>query len=564
MALSRLGQGFDSPYGYHSLHPYRLIGIFLYFLHKNLPNFKIVWYNIISYKQKDKDLENLRQKLKIFNYRPLVLVFLGICSGILVSHFVFHKRIITFVGIGVAVLCLVLYSILHKKFKYTIIFGLCFILGFGVFNVYMNARMHQPNAYTTKYAQGVVTGITNRGIYLELVVENVVIDGEKLDYNVSVDYYNTYQSGYEKIELGTIIGFNIKNEFLPNYYYKGIPNTGILANNIGMSVETHAVDIVGNSNSVRYKLLDRIRNNLSKGLNNLNGEMIYSAMFGDRTELSRSLYGAYKDAGLAHLLAVSGLHVGLVIAIIYWILKRLKVNGWLRILIVAPILLIYAYMCGFSYSIIRACIMAMVLMIAPLMFSEYDLLSSICFAGSLILLVEPIALFDLSAQLSFGCVFGIAMIYPVFKKLLAKIHINNAIADSFCISLATIVSTLIFMAYYFGGIQPIGLLSNIITIPIFSLLFSITFIVSLLSLIFPVISYILILVNPLFEWLNWFIIFISKHSVGIPMPNVNYLTMILYCIMLAFASKFNLKKGITKLTIVGLSICVVALQIVLI
>lgn len=514
--------------------------------------------------QKGKDLENLRQKLKIFNYRPLVLVFLGICGGVLTSHFIFHKRVITFIGIAIAVACLILYSILHKKFKYPIIFGLCFILGFSVFNIYMDARMHKPKDYIGKYAQGVVTSVTNRGIYLELVVEDVIIEGEELDYNICVDYYNTYQSGYENIDNGTKIGFYIKDEFLPNYYYEGIPNTEVLGNNIGMSVETHAVEVLGENKTIRYKLLDKVRYNLSKGLNNLNGEMIYSAMFGDKAELNHSLYGAYKGAGLAHLLAVSGLHVGLVIAIVYWILKRLKVNTWLRILIVAPVLLMYAYMCGFSYSIIRACIMSMVLMIAPLMFSEYDLLSSICFAGSLILLVEPIALFDLSAQLSFGCVFGIAMIYPIFKQLFTKMRISNRGVDSFCISLATIISTMIFMAYYFGAIQPIGLLSNIITIPIFSLLFGITFILTLLSLIFPFISYTLILLNPLFEWLNWFIIFISKHSLSLSMPGVNYLTMILFCIMLAFASKFNLKRGITRLNIVGLSICIVALQIVLI
>lgn len=507
-------------------------------------------------------MENLRQKLKIFNYRPLVLVFLGICSGILTSHFIFHNRAITFVGIAIVVLSLTFYCILHKKFKYAIIFGLCFILGFGVFNIYMDSRMYRPADYTGKYTQGIVTSITNRGIYLELVVKDVVVEGEELDYNICVDYYNTYQSGYEKIDNGTKIGFYIQEESLPNYYYEGVPNTGVLGDNIGMSVTTHAVEVLGESKSVRYKLLDKVRNNLSKGLNNLNGEMIYSAMFGDRAELNRSLYHSYKDAGLAHLLAVSGLHVGLVIAIIYWILKKLKVNGWLRVLIVAPILIIYAYMCGFSYSIIRASIMAMVLMIAPLMFSEYDLLSSICFAGSLILIVEPIALFDLSAQLSFGCVFGIAMIYPIFKQLFAKIHISNKIVDSLCISLATIVSTMVFMAYYFGGIQPISILSNIVTIPIFSLLFSITFIISLLSLVLPFISYTLILINPLFEWLNWFIIFIANHSIALPMPGVNYLTMILFCIMLAFASKFNVKKGLTKLGMTGACLLVVALQIV--
>jgi competence protein ComEC len=337
-----------------------------------------------------------------------------------------------------------------------------------------------------------------------------------------------------------------------------------LADNVGIGASTYELEVLGQKNTVRYSILDKIRGSLRYGLNNLNGEMIYSAMFGDRTDLNHGLYDAYKSAGVAHLLAVSGLHVGLVVAILNWLMKKCKIKGWWRLGIIAPLLFGYAYLCGFSYSIIRASIMALVLMIAPLLFSEYDLLSSICFAGALILLMEPIALFSLSAQLSFSCVFGIAMLYPIFKRWLSKIHIQGAIADSFCISLATIISTLPFMAYYFNEIQPIGLISNIIIIPIFGILFTITFIVAMLSMLLPFISYALILINPLFEWLNWAIIFISNNAKALPMPSVNYLTIILFCTLLAFASKFNIKKGINKLTWVGICSCILALQMALI
>ncbi len=506
-------------------------------------------------------MENLRQKLKIFNYRPLVLVFLGVCAGILVNHFLLRQTLITIIGIAIVVGVLILYSILHKKFRYFITFGICFILGFSCFGIYMNARKHEPKVMVDNYAQGMVTNITDRGLYLELLLEDVKVDYKDLDYNVILNYYNTNQNGYINIDKGLVIGFEIQKQYLVNYYYEGVPNTYNLANNIGAEFVTYEVELIDTDLNTRYSILKRIRKNLRFGLNNLNGEMIYSAMFGDKIDLNHNLYKAYKSSGVAHLLAVSGLHVGLVVAIIYWLLKKLKIKGWWRVVIISPLLFIYAYLCGFSYSIIRASIMALVLMIAPLLFREYDLLSSICFAGSLILLIEPIALFHLSAQLSFGCVFGICMLYPIFKRWLNKIHINNAIGDSFCISAATIISTAVFMAYYFNGVQPIGLISNIVIIPIFSILFTITFVLAMVSLILPFICYALILLNPLFEWLNWVIMFIANNAKALPIHSVNYLTFILFFVLIAFASKFNLKTGLTKLSLIGICCTILTLQV---
>ena len=208
--------------------------------------------------------------------------------------------------------------------------------------------------------------------------------------------------------------------------------------------------------------------------------------------------------------------------------------------------------------------MSIILMTAPLLFSEYDLLSSICFAGSIIMLIEPIALFDLSAQLSFGCVFGIAMLTPIFKNLIKNIPLSNTIKDGLSISVSTVISTSVFMAYYFRYLQPISLISNIIILPLFGVLFTIAFVLSIISLVLPVISFALVLINPLFEWLNWAIIFIADISHSILTPKVNFLTIILFGVWLTFISKFNLYKGFSKFTIVCACSSVLALQMALI
>ena len=510
-------------------------------------------------------MENLRQKLKLFNYRPLVLLFLGLVGGVLVANFIKEYTLTTIIGILICVSVLLFYSILHKKFKYLVITLLTFILGFGAFTLYTNARKYNPSDMNNKTAIGVVSKITTYDYGLFLLLEDVEVDGKKLDYNATLMYYNTSQYAYIKLENGSKIEFEINSQEDIDYFdEQGLPNTFNFENNVGIKFTTDEVELLGRKDNTRYTILGKIRRNLRYGFNNQNGEMVYSAMFGDKTYLNHELYDAYKTAGVAHLLAVSGLHVGLVVAIIYWLLNKFKVKGWARVAIVAVLLFGYAYLCDFSYSILRASIMSLVLMIAPLVFREYDLLSSICFAGCLIILIEPIALFDIGAQLSFSCVFGIAMLMPIFQRWFRKVRINNGIKDGFSISLATIISTAIFMAYYFRYIQPISLVSNIILLPIFGVLFTLTFVVAILSLMLPWICFLLNLINPLFEWLNWAIIYIANLSTPILTPNVNYLTIILFCVWLTFVSKFNLYKGLNKLTTVSVATAILTLQIALI
>ena len=120
------------------------------------------------------------------------------------------------------------------------------------------------------------------------------------------------------------------------------------------------------------------------------------------------------------------------------------------------------------------------------------------------------------------------------------------------------------MAKYFGGIQPISLVSNIIILPIFGVLFAITFVVAMVSILLPFVCYLLIFVNPLFEWLNWAIIGIANIAKSLSLMNVNYLTVLLWFAFIAFAGKYNVKRGLSRIAIISTCASVVALQIALI
>ncbi len=510
-------------------------------------------------------MEKLRHNLKLFNYRPIVLVFLSIISGILATVFWDKFKFAVIITSVIVIGIIIFYSVLHKTYKYLIIVIVAFCLGCGVYSLFMHNSMHKSTDFTNKTMQGEVLEIGIDDSSITLLLTDVIVNEDNLEYNVEVYYNNIQQVGYVNIKVGDIVKFKVNKQYDVKYIQdSGIPNTYNLDNNLGTRVSTQEIEIVDSHLTVRNKILNKIKSSLHFGLNNENAEMIYSAMFGDKSNLNENLYNSYKISGLAHLLAVSGLHVGLIIGILYWILKKLKVKDFVRVIVLGVILLAYAYLCNFSYSVIRASVMAIVLLLATLFYSEYDLLNSICFAGCVITITQPISLFNVSFLLSFGCVFGICMLYPMFSSGIKKINFSNFITESMAISLATFISIAMVMTYCFGSLQPMSILSNLILVPIFGILFTICFVVAIISLILPYTCYLLMLINPVLSWFNWLVIYISSISAILPMVTANFLTVILWFGLLAFSSQFYIKSTISKWAICSILFAIVSMHIYII
>lgn len=507
-------------------------------------------------------MEKLRQNLKLFNYRPIVLVFLSVISGIFSATFYSKFLVLTIVCIVGLLLIITLYSILHKTYKYLIITVIFFCIGFGSYTLYIHKSTYTASSFVEQSISGEVVEMNINDLSVDLLLTDVVVNNSKLDYNIEVYYNNTKQVGYVNIKVGDIVKFRVNKQYDVKYIQdNGIPYTYNLDNNIGIRVSTQEIEIVDSHLTARNKILNKIKSNLYFGLNNENAKMIYSSMFGDKSNLSDNLYHSYKSAGVAHLLAVSGLHVGLIIAILYWILKKLKVKDIVRVIILGIILLVYAYLCNFSYSVVRACIMAIVLLSATLFYSEYDLMNSICFAGCIISIIQPIALFDVSFLLSFGCMLGICMIYPILSRGFNKIKINNALSESLAISFATFISTFAIMASYFGGFQPIMIVSNLILLPIFGILFTICFIIAIISLVIPYSCYLLMLINPVLSCFNWLIIWLANIGIGFKVLPINYLTIMLWFILLSFIGQLYLKSTASKLVITSALLVLISIQV---
>lgn len=181
---------------------------------------------------------------------------------------------------------------------------------------------------------------------------------------------------------------------------------------------------------------------------------------GDRSEVSVKAYTALTEAGLNHILAVSGMHCGFLMALAGFLLQSRKLQALLGI----PLLAFYAALTGGSPSVLRACIMLSLPLLAILARRENDGPTSLLAALFLILLANPFAAASVGLQLSFAAMAGILWLTPrLWKGLTGEKKRGRAfrfLAATFSASMGAMVFTVPLAAYYFGALVLIAPLSG--------------------------------------------------------------------------------------------------------
>lgn len=500
-------------------------------------------------------------KKKWFNYRPLCLIFIFLLLG---SFFAFHlfKNMPWAISIAVAVFILILINaIVKKNLKYFLVPFIAFIIGVGCYHVAYKA-FYSSNIEAPKEIQAriyLVDKPYGNSIYLE--ADSCVFDGNKRDENIIIYLYD-YSQKFENIEIGSVIKFTPSNFDHVTLEKEDSINAGFYYQNLKYRVTASIsnVEYLETNTTFSEQIKQTIKARVKNGLTNENVELAYSAMFGEKEMLADMQYDSFKLSGVAHLLAVSGLHVGIIVGALAFFLNRINVKRWGKFSIVATFLMIYAYICNFAVSIIRASIMYLILLLAEILGREYDSLNAISLAGIVIFLINPFSLFDISFLMSFSCVVGIVLMSKSISKALKTMRMPKFLRDGFALSLSTSIALLFIMCYYFANLNIISLIANIILIPLFTIAFVIIFIFSLISLIFPFITYLVYPVNYLLSFIN----LIANVLGNLPISNlatihVSFVTILIFMTLLTLLSRICVanrkEKVVITLPIVALLFC---------
>ena len=229
---------------------------------------------------------------------------------------------------------------------------------------------------------------------------------------------------------------------------------------------------------------------------------IQALLFGTKTNLNDEIEQQFKDFGILHVLAVSGMHVVLLFSTISYVLRKLRVSKNAIIVILIIFLLIFSLMAGFSGSVVRASLMCLMSIAGTLTGRRIHTINLLVGSMLLILLFDPNYLFDVGFQLSYLAVFSIVFCYPVVQHYFTfKNWILNYFGQLVGVSLVAQLGVLPLSIYYFKQIPLIFLLGNIIAIPITSFLLCAWFIQMFLSLISVKIF---AFFTPILSWLSTF------------------------------------------------------------
>ena len=355
----------------------------------------------------------------------------------------------------------------------------CLACALGVYfrlNAYADTSVENGYGYQisgTVYEKGT----SSYGSYIKL--KGLSVDGSSVDGRMYVYLDDQYS---DSCEVGYTVSFTGSV-----YAYNAFAYGGVSANRLIEDLRYTAYLSSDFTSEYGFSLFGAANSALRNLFENSSDEDIsaiaYAMLTGNTEYVEDGTLNSFRYGGVAHVFAVSGLHIGLVYAFVCYVLKKLRVNRYISSAISISLIFIYSGICGFTISSLRAAIMCTVSSVLNLFGGKYDLLSSVCISFTLLTLINPLNILSVGFQLSITAVAGIALFAPQISRLLRKIKIPQKISSAASVSLSAQIATFPILLSTFGYVSWASLFLNIVFVPVLSAIFTLLFGCTLLALI---------------------------------------------------------------------------------
>ena len=402
-----------------------------------------------------------------FSYVPLLPVFVVLAAGVLLALLPF--------GIYIGCAILLIAGILFL-FRQTVLSTLALTMALGWTVMFISLP---------RYVDEIVSTSSTRQFRIVATVNNLVETQSGRRLNITVDKLATdtanslesirrfdmilyVSSLFPEITPGDII--SCKSLFFDRNRPADLPDAEDLFREITRPAafsDEADITVIGQSRSLRFRLLgvrDWLVDRLYTGsLSPSTSDLLAAVLLGDSAMIDTSRRESFSASGLAHLLALSGAHVAVIVMILSVIILPLRLlrRGATSYFVLIILLWIYALMTGFSVSVVRAVIMATFVAGAYILNRRQSSLNSLFAAAILILIFNPSALFEISFQLSFLAVASILLLLHGFMSFTGRNHIVTVIIKYVGLPVAAMAGTWALSVYYFGTFPLLFLVSSI-------------------------------------------------------------------------------------------------------
>lgn len=376
------------------------------------------------------------------------------------------------------------------------------------------------------------------------------IDGNKLDMNlyckekIKATYYiksleeKEYLSNNLKLDSTLSIKGSLEKPSNNTVPYMFNYKKYLYNNKIYYLLNIESFNIEKTTNNIFYKIKNLAFNHANKFKSK---EYIYAFVLGSTSYIDNDVLSTYRENGISHLFALSGLHVSIFSAFLIFILKKLKVPELTRYILVFIFLLLFSFITNFSPSILRATLLFFFLGINKVFYLNIRTINILYLVYILLTLINPFIIYNVSFILSFTAAF-----YLILSNDLTKS--NNYFIGLLKISLISTLGTLPISIYYFGSINLIGFILNLIFVPYVSF---IVFPFTLITFIVPKLYFILNILTSILESIS---MFTNKLKLIVYFPKVSIYFIIVYSILFILFIKTKKKKHIIFLIIITIFI----------
>ena len=268
--------------------------------------------------------------------------------------------------------------------------------------------------------------------------------------------------------------------------------------------------------------------------------IIQALLLGQRNDLSEATYTNYKDAGAVHILAVSGLHIGIILLLLQFLLRPLELlphGRTLKLAIILILLWAFAFLAGLSASVTRA--VTMFSFVAYALYlnrpsNTFNILALSMFA--ILLVVNPNLLFQVGFQMSYAAVFSIVWIYPLLQKLWSpKNGILLKIWQLLAVSLAAQVGVVPISLFYFHQFPGLFFISNLLIVPALGLILGMGILVIVLALLDLLPDFLVTIYDTLIFWMNAIIAWVAQQEAFL-FKNISFdgvQMIVAYCVLIS-------------------------------
>lgn len=473
--------------------------------------------------------------------RPSFLLIFGLICGILFSYYfeLTHAIIIFIIFIGLFVLFA--FENIHRYF-----FGLFFIfflIGVLICNINLKSKLDDYINEDHQYI-GVIDSIQIEDKKTKIEMKLVSIDNGTCSEKIllTTDKGKDFSLG-QKIEFTGIIKKAKENTNPKLFNYKKY----LLSEKIHYTTYQDSTKIYIDNEEISFKyiLRTKFKNYVIANFSSLsksNRDLMISTILGDSSYLEDDQYDIYKEIGLLHLLAVSGLHINLLALFMSKSLAYLGVNRKINTFISIALIFIYGFLIGYPASCVRAIIMFSLNLLASSFHKPYDSLNSLYIAAGASLMLNPFWIFSIGFILSYIACFSIIIFFDRIKKLFYPFE--GFIIQNLSIVLSVNLCLMPVQIFYFNKFNFISIVSNLIVVPIAS----INLIIGFLSLLFSKLTYVLNITMSLQNILTG--VFQEYTALNFNFKTPTILEMVFYFLILATIYNrsiiSNLKKEIKK------------------